>query len=130
MARAFVPFGSFNITANNETEAVDCLYNSGPISVAFQVVSDFRSYKSGVYSSTACKNGADNVNHAVLAVGYGTENNKNYWIVKNSWGATWGDNGFFKIERGVNMCGMGQCNSFPLIDNRQNALLSPIQPAQ
>lgn len=36
-----------------------------------------------------------------------------YWIVKNSWGADWGDQGFFKIQRGVNMCGVANCNAYP-----------------
>jgi cathepsin H len=56
------------------------------------------------------------VNHAVLAVGYGTDHAKqmDYWIVKNSWGAAWGDEGYFLIERGVNMCGIAVCNSYPL----------------
>jgi len=53
------------------------------------------------------------VNHAVLAVGYGTENGVDYWLVKNSWSADWGDKGYFKIVRGVNMCALAQCNSFP-----------------
>lgn len=55
------------------------------------------------------------VNHAVLAVGYGHDDASglDYWIVKNSWGTDWGDKGFFKIERGVNMCGIADCNSYP-----------------
>jgi len=55
------------------------------------------------------------VNHAVQAVGYGTdESGMDFWIVKNSWGERWGDSGYFKIERGVNMCGVAVCNSFPV----------------
>lgn len=57
------------------------------------------SYTSGVYTSTTCGNTPADVNHAVLAVGYGTdpESGLDYWIVKNSWGTDWGDEGFFKI---------------------------------
>ena len=54
------------------------------------------------------------VNHAVLAVGYGTENGVDYWLVKNSWAESWGDKGYFKIARGNNMCGIAVCNSYPL----------------
>lgn len=53
------------------------------------------------------------VNHAVLAVGYGTLNGMDYWLIKNSWGATWGDNGYFRMQRGANMCGIINCNSYP-----------------
>ena len=45
------------------------------------------------------------MNHAVLAVGYGVENGVPYWLIKNSWGADWGDSGYFKMEMGKNMCG-------------------------
>ncbi len=44
--------------------------------------------------------------HAVEFVGWGTEGGVKYWLVKNSWNTAWGDGGFFKIERGVNMCGI------------------------
>lgn len=45
------------------------------------------------------------MNHAVLAVGYGVKDGIPYWLIKNSWGASWGDNGYFKMEMGKNMCG-------------------------
>lgn len=106
--------GPFNITALDEVQLKEALFHEGPISVAFQVVSDFMNYKSGVYSSTQCKTGPMNVNHAVLAVGYGTENGVDYWLVKNSWSEHWGDEGYFKIQRGVNMCGIAECNSYPV----------------
>lgn len=107
----------FNITETDEDQLTLALAFFNPVSIAFQVVSDFRFYKEGVYKSDDCKNGAQDVNHAVLAVGYGTcdECGTPFYIVKNSWGASWGDGGFFKIERGTNMCGVARCASFPIV---------------
>jgi len=55
------------------------------------------------------------VNHAVLAVGYGNdaETGLDYWLIKNSWGTGWGADGYFKMQRGINMCAVAQCNSYP-----------------
>jgi len=107
--------GSVNITEGDEQEMASALVGHGPVSIAFQVVDGFRDYTSGIYTSDTCKNSTADVNHAVLAVGFGTcpHTGMDYWIVKNSWGADWGDEGYFKIERGVNMCGVAVCNSFP-----------------
>jgi cathepsin B len=44
--------------------------------------------------------------HAVEFVGYGTQGSQEYWLVKNSWGTTWGEQGYFQILRGVNECGI------------------------
>ncbi|KAG1334317.1 hypothetical protein COCNU_03G004360 [Cocos nucifera] len=76
-----------------------------PVSVAFEVVSGFRFYKGGVYTSDTCGRTQMDVNHAVLAVGYGVENGVPYWLIKNSWGEEWGVDGYFKMELGKNMCG-------------------------
>lgn len=104
--------GSVNISLS-ETDLQIALFEHGPISVAFNVMDDFVEYESGIYSNSTCANGPMDVNHAVVAVGYGTENGIDYWIIKNSWSANWGEQGFFRMQRGVNMCGIVNCNSYP-----------------
>ncbi|KAG7222419.1 hypothetical protein INR49_016279 [Caranx melampygus] len=114
LAAAFV-LDVVNITSNDEKAMVDAVARLNPVTLGFDVTADFMHYKEGVYTSTQCKNTADKVNHAVLAVGYGTEENGTpYWIVKNSWGTGWGKDGYFLIERGKNMCGLAACSSYPL----------------
>ncbi|KAE7998440.1 hypothetical protein FH972_002985 [Carpinus fangiana] len=106
---------SVNITLGAEDELKHAVAFVRPVSVAFQVVSDFRLYKEGVYTSDTCGTTPMDVNHAVLAVGYGVENGVPYWLIKNSWGKSWGDNGFFKMEMGKNMCGVATCASYPVV---------------
>jgi len=77
------------------------------------VVPGFKQYAGGVYSNSTCPSGPLDVNHDVMLVGYGTERGVEYWLIKNSWGPTWGDKGYFKIQRGVNMCGIANCGSYP-----------------
>ncbi|KAF0293795.1 Dipeptidyl peptidase 1 [Amphibalanus amphitrite] len=94
----------------SELEMMRALVKKGPLPVGFEVYPDFQSYKGGIYRHvTETKQfGFDPLeltNHAVLLVGYGVENGKKYWIVKNSWGEGWGEKGFFRIERGNDMCG-------------------------
>jgi cathepsin H len=110
-----VPGGSVNISQGDEAALKYFLATRGPVSVAFQVASDFRHYESGVYTSTVCKSGPKDVNHAVLAVGYGTDpvSGLEYWTIKNSWDYSFGMEGFFKIEAMKNMCGVADCAAFP-----------------
>lgn len=114
---AYCRYGSFNITQGDEVQLAERLYNVGPISISFQVISGFKNYAGGVYSVSNCGKTTQDVNHAVLATGYGSENGKKFWNIKNSWGASWGTQGYFKMERDVNMCAVAQCNSYPLIDH-------------
>merc|ERR1712190_57314 len=81
----------------------------GPIPLSFFVFSDFMNYRSGIYSRT--KGTALVGGHAVKLVGWGSEDEQDYWLVQNSWSnkrPSWGENGFFRIRRGVNECGFEQ----------------------
>eukprot|EP00830_Metopus_es_P011605 TRINITY_DN2343_c0_g1_i2.p1 TRINITY_DN2343_c0_g1~~TRINITY_DN2343_c0_g1_i2.p1 ORF type:complete len:316 (+),score=35.28 TRINITY_DN2343_c0_g1_i2:64-1011(+) len=78
-------------------EDMKCSLLNGPLSGRFDVYEDFINYKSGIYSHS----GGNIVGgHAIKVVGYGVENGTNYWICENSWGRTWGLEGFFKIKHG------------------------------
>jgi len=113
----YVKYGSYNITEGDENELAERLYSVGPIAVSFEVIDGFQFYKTGVYSAPNCGTTTQDVNHAVVATGYGTENGKKFWNIKNSWSTQWGVNGYFKLERGTNMCAISQCNAYPLIDS-------------
>jgi len=71
--------------------------NNFPVSVAIDASSSFQSYKTGVFSGPCS---SSSINHAVLAAGYTSA----YWIVKNSWGTSWGQSGFIYMARGKNTC--------------------------
>ena len=90
------------------------LYKNGPIAVSFEVYNDFIHYKSGIYQHTKFAdelnrfNPFDLTNHVVLLVGYGQDpvSGLKYWVVENSWGERWGEDGFFRIIRGTDECGI------------------------
>lgn len=75
----------------------------------------FAAYMSGILDDPKC---GTNLNHAVNSVGYGSENGKEYYIVRNSWGAAWGDSGYIKIAAvdGKGICGI-QMQSFTATTN-------------
>jgi cathepsin B len=91
------------VTPSSVEDMQNELYNNGPIEVAFSVYRDFLSYTSGVYQH---KTGGLLGGHAVKAIGWGVSNGTPYWIIANSWGASWGMQGFFWIKRGSNECGI------------------------
>jgi len=102
-----------DVTAGSET-ALLAAVNIGPVSVAIEADQQcFQFYSGGVLSDPSCGMQLD---HGVLVVGYGTDPSAgNYWIVKNSWGASWGEAGYIRLIRGQNECGIAQEPSYPIV---------------
>ena len=104
--------GSASVTQDSESQMMAAL-SQQPLAVLVEADKRvFQTYKSGVLTSSTCGTQLD---HAVLAVGYGTENGQDYWLVKNSWDTTWGDNGYIKLGRDstTGTCGVQMGPSFP-----------------
>lgn len=84
-----------------------------PVSVAIEASGRaFQLYTSGIFTGEC----GTELDHGVVVVGYGTENGKDYWIVRNSWGTNWGEEGYFRMERmgtGSGKCGIAMEASYP-----------------
>ncbi|KAK1301118.1 Oryzain alpha chain [Acorus calamus] len=90
----------------NDEKALQKAVASQPVSVAIEAGGrDFQLYQSGIFTGTC----GTQLDHGVAAVGYGTENGKDYWIVRNSWGKNWGEAGYIRMERNVPGLATGKC---------------------
>uniref|UniRef100_A0A7E4V4Y1 Pept_C1 domain-containing protein n=1 Tax=Panagrellus redivivus TaxID=6233 RepID=A0A7E4V4Y1_PANRE len=97
----------------NENYLADWVAARGPVATGLVFTFEMFAYKSGVVNPTDCAHHALGF-HALAIVGYGTENGVYYWHLKNSWGTDVGDNGYIKVKRGVNCCGIGQYAVAPI----------------
>lgn len=88
-----------------EKELAQTLVDVGPLSVCLDAEM-LQWYSSGIFNPPDWM--CNSLNHAVLMIGYGTENGTDYWTIKNSWAETWGEKGYFRIARGVNKCGINK----------------------
>mgnify|MGYP001077982630 CR=1 FL=1 len=93
-------------TPEDENDLLAHVAHYGPTTIGIDASSwDFQAYTSGIFDNGEdCHD--DYINHGVCCVGYGTENDVDYWIVRNSWGANWGEQGFIRMIRGQNICGI------------------------
>jgi C1A family cysteine protease len=99
--------GFVNVTPRNIDAMKIAIAKHGPISVAIDAShKTFSFYSHGVYYDPACGNTDDKLDHAVLAIGYGTMNGKGYWLIKNSWSNYWGNDGYILIAQKDDDCGV------------------------
>ncbi|KAK8913935.1 Oryzain alpha chain [Platanthera zijinensis] len=124
--------GYEDVPANDEKSLQEAVANQ-PVSVAIEGSGRaFQLYSSGIFSEKC----GVNLDHGVTAVGYGVENGKEYWIVKNSWGTDWGEDGYIRLARNVGLssgkCGIAMQASYPIKSNPNppNPGLSPPSPVR
>jgi len=106
--------GYFDVPADDEKALMEAVAKQ-PVAVAIEADQmSFQLYHKGILTK-ACGHKLD---HGVLLVGYGTENGVDYWKVKNSWGASWGEHGYVRLERGLpkdGQCGIKAQASYPKV---------------
>jgi len=103
--------------SQNETDLKVALVATGPLSVCVDA-EPWQDYSSGIFSD-GCSSSYDDIDHCVQLVGYNA--NQGYWLVRNSWGESWGESGFIYLQYGQNTCGVADWVTYPGIQPPQDA---------
>ncbi|XP_020293033.1 digestive cysteine proteinase 1 [Pseudomyrmex gracilis] len=99
--------GYVNVPSGDVNSLKIAIAKHGPVSVAIDAShKTFSFYSNGVYYDPTCGNTEDKLDHAVLAVGYGTMDGKGYWLIKNSWSNYWGNDGYILMAQKDDNCGV------------------------
>ncbi|EDV90909.1 GH23974 [Drosophila grimshawi] len=98
------------LPANDENAIQAAVVHVGPVAVSINATpKTFQLYSAGIYDDVACS--STSVNHAMLLIGF----DKDFWILKNWWGELWGESGFMRIRKGINLCGIANYAAYAIV---------------
>ncbi|URD93056.1 oryzain alpha chain [Musa troglodytarum] len=125
-----VSIDGYEDVPQNDEKALQKAVVNQPVSVAIEAGGRaFQHYRSGIFDGRC----GTKLDHGVVVVGYGSENGKDYWIVRNSWGGGWGEAGYIRMERNVNAstgkCGIAMLPSYPIKKGKNPPRPSPSPPS-
>jgi cathepsin F len=104
-SKVAVKLAGFEDISQNEDQIAAALVANGPLSIAVNA-NPFQMYTSGILRPTKRSCNPAELDHGVTLVGFGVEKGVKYWIIRNSWGSSWGEDGYIRLERGTGACGM------------------------
>lgn len=104
---------SFVGIPQNDEDALVSAVAQTPVSIGIDAEDDFVAYESGIFTSSTCT--STDINHGVTVVGYDSLNGTDYYIIKNSWGTNWGEQGYIRMARGKNFCGVANMAYYPIV---------------
>ncbi|XP_017046797.1 procathepsin L-like [Drosophila ficusphila] len=110
--------GHVTLKNNDEREMAEVVYNIGPVTASIDYLDPiFKNYKGGVVNIPNCRKDRKYLNHSMLVVGFGTHPiSGDYWLIKNSYGTEWGENGYMRLARNENnTCGIASYIQYPIL---------------
>uniref|UniRef100_A0ACB8FR39 Uncharacterized protein n=1 Tax=Sphaerodactylus townsendi TaxID=933632 RepID=A0ACB8FR39_9SAUR len=108
--------GYFSVDSGNTNALKAALYKHGPVAINIDAShKSFAFYASGIYYEPECGNQTIELDHAVLAVGYGILREQSYWLIKNSWSTYWGNDGYILMAMKENNCGVATAATYPVL---------------
>jgi cathepsin F len=98
--------GYTKLDTEDEDQIAAFLQSTGPLSVALNASDSLMDYDSGIISLSQDECDPQALDHGVALVGFGVQGSTQYWVVRNSWGGSWGESGYFRMEKGKGVCGI------------------------